>query len=80
MGGGKIQSCALCQPSNRANDTLVLFLAFDEGGAVVSFVGLRVCINGKAQTIGSGARGDIACVDDVVFDEVRCKAGLAKVD
>jgi hypothetical protein len=41
MSQGKIGASALNQPSNQTNDTLITLLVFDEGWAVVIFVGIR---------------------------------------
>ena len=80
MGRSKIRSCALCQPANGVNDTLVSVLAFDEDGAVISFVGFGTCVDREARAIGSGIGGDVACVDVVVFDKVHPEPSLAEVD
>jgi hypothetical protein len=71
VGRSKIRSCALCQPANGANNTLVAALAFDEGGAVIGFVGFGTCVDREAQAVGSDLGCDVACVDVVVFDKVR---------
>jgi hypothetical protein len=57
-----------------------LALAFDEGGAVIGFVGFGTCVNREARAVGSGVGGDVACVDVVVFDEVHRETSLAEVD
>ncbi len=80
MGRSKIRSCALCQPANGANNTLVSVLAFNEGRAVVGFVRFGTCVDREARALGSGVGGDVACVDIVVFNKVRRKTSLAEVD
>jgi hypothetical protein len=55
---------------------MVMPFAFDEGWAVVVFVRLGDCIDGKARAVRSCIRGNVPCVDIVVFDQVHSKAGL----
>jgi hypothetical protein len=59
---------------------LVSALAFDEGGAVIGFVGFGTCVDREAQAVGSGVGGYVVCVDVVVFNEVRRETSLAEVD
>jgi hypothetical protein len=80
VGRSKIRSCALCQPANGAKNTLVVALVFNEGGAVIGFVGFRTCVDREARAVGSGIGGDVACVNVVVFNEVRRETSLAEVD
>ncbi len=80
MRWDEVGPCALSQPTNQTNHTLVFLLAFEERWAVIGFVGFRACIDGWPQATWSSIGSDIARVDVVVFNEVSCEAGLTEVD
>jgi hypothetical protein len=80
VGWGEVGPCALSQPTNRTNHTLVSLLAFEECGADIGLIGFRARVDGETRTIGSGVGSDIPRVDVVVFDEVSCETGLTEMD
>ena len=80
MGWGKIRPCALSQPTNRIDHTLVSLLAFKKCWAVIGFIRFRARIDGEPRVIGSGIRSDIPRMDVVVINEVSRKAGLTEVN
>jgi hypothetical protein len=78
---GNVGPCALSQPTNRADHTLVSLLAFEKRWAVIGFIRFRAHISGEPRAIGSGTRSDIPpCMDIVVFDEVSREASLTEVN
>jgi hypothetical protein len=79
VGGGKVWAGTLGEPPNGSNNALIPPSTFDEGRAVISFIGFRAGIDGKARPVGSGIRGDSACMNIVVFDKMSSKSGLAEM-
>jgi len=71
VGWGEVGPCALSQPTDQTNHTLVSLLAFEECKAVIGLI---------RRTIGSGIGSDIPRVDVDVFDKVSRKAGLTEMN
>ena len=80
VGWGEVGPCALSQPTDRTNHTLVLLLAFEECKAVIGLIRFRARIDGEPQSIGSGIGSDIPPMDVVVFDKVSREAGLPEMN
>ena len=80
VGWGEVGPCALSQPTNRTNHTLVSLLAFEECRAVIGLIRFRARIDGEPQTIGSGIESDIPRMDVVIFDKVSLEVGLTEMD
>ena len=80
VGWGEVRPCALSQPTNQTDHTLVSLLAFEECRAVIGLIRFRARIDGEHQTIGSGIGSDISHMDVVVFDKVSREAGLTEMN
>ncbi len=80
VGWGEVGPCALSQPTNRTNHTLVSLLAFEECRAVIDLIRFRARIDGEPRTIGIGIGSDIPRMDVVVFDKVSREAGLTEMN
>jgi hypothetical protein len=80
VGWGEVGPCALSQPTNWTNHTLVSLLAFEECRAVIGLIGFRARIDGEPRTIGSGTGSDIPRMDVVIFDKVSREVGLTEMD
>ena len=80
VGWGEVGPCALSQPTDQTNHTLVSLPAFKEFRAVIGLIRFRARINGEPRTIGSGIGSDILRTDVVVFDKVSREAGLTEMN
>ena len=80
VGWGEVGPCALSQPTDRTDHTLVSLLAFEECRAVIGLIRFRARIDGEPRTIGSGIGSNIPRVDVVVFDKVSREAVLTEMN
>ncbi len=60
MGLSKIEASALSQPPDQADNTLITLLAFNEGRAVVVFIGIKNGVNWEAGVVQGGIWGDVS--------------------
>jgi hypothetical protein len=80
VGWGEVGPCALSQPTNQTDHTLVSLIAFEECRAVIGLIRFRARINGEPRTIGSGIGSNILRMDVVVFNKVSREAGLTEMN
>ena len=80
VGWGEVGPCALSQPIDQTNHTLVSLLAFEECRTVIGLIQFRARIDGEPRTIGSGIGSDFLRMDVVVFDKVSHEAGLTEMN
>ena len=80
VGWGEVGPCALSQPTDQTDHTLVSLLALEECRALIGLIRFRARIDGEPRTIGSTIGSDIARVDVVVFDKVSREAGLTEMN
>ena len=79
MRRGQVRSSCLSKPSNGADNALVFLLVVHEGGILLIFIEFWTSIDRKTGPIRSCTGRNVAYMDVVRFNQVRCESGLTEM-